>query len=115
MGMMEQMAADIAEIKTMLAGGAASAAKAETKAKPAAKPKAEEKAKPAFSAEQLRDQFIAVQKKHGDAEAKALIAECGFEKLANLVADTDNWQAHWDAATAKLEDDAGGDDDGSGL
>ena len=115
MGMIEQMAADIAEIKVMLSGGAAPAAKAEAKSKAAAKPKTEEKVKPAFSAEQLRDQFIAVQKKHGDAEAKALIAECGFEKLANLVADTDNWQAHWDAATAKLEDSADGDDDGSGL
>lgn len=114
MGMMEQMAADIAEIKTMLAAGAGAAPAAAAKKTPAAKK--DEKAKPAFTAEQLRDQFIAVQKKHGDAEAKALIAECGFEKLANLVADTENWQSHMDKATAKLEEDVAGEEgDESGL
>ena len=109
MGLLEQMAADIAEIKAALAGGAAPAAeKAATKTKPV---KAKEE-KPAFTAEQLRDKFIEVQKKHGDAATKALIAELGFEKLAMLVADTANWQKCWDAAEAKLAEDVEGDDNG---
>lgn len=110
MGLLEQIAADVAEIKAALAGGAAPAAeKPATKTKPAAKPKEE---KPAFTAEQLRDKFIEVQKKHGDEATKALIKEQGYEKLAMLVADTANWQKCWDAAEAKLAEDAEGDDNG---
>lgn len=114
MGMLEQMAADIAEIKAMLAGGAGEApVKKETAAEKKAREKAEkEAAKPSFSAEQLRDRFLAVQQKHGDAVAKALIKAQGHEKLANLIADTANWQAYWDAATAKLEEEPEGDDNG---
>lgn len=115
MGLLEQIAADVAEIKTMLsAGGAApaAAAKAETKPKAAAKPKAAEK--PAFTAEQLRDKFLEVQSKHGDAAAKELIAEAGYDKLAKLIADAANWQKSWDLAEAKLAED-GGDDDNGGL
>lgn len=119
MGIMEQMAADIAEIKAMLAGGAAPAASAEKgetaaekKKREAAEKKAAEAAKPAFSAEQLRDKFIDVQKAHGDAAAKALIKEQGHEKLANLIADTANWQKYWDAAEAKLAEEPEGDDNG---
>lgn len=111
MGIIEQMAADIAEIKAALAGGAAPAATAAKKTQT----KKAEPAKPAFTAEQLRDKFIEVQKKHGAETAKATIAECGHEKLANLVADTENWQAHWDAACAKLEEEVAEEEDGSGL
>lgn len=116
MGMMEQMAADIAEIKAMLAGGAAAGAAAEPK-ETAAQKKAREKAekeaaKPSFTAEQLRDKFIEVQQKHGDAAAKALIKDQGHEKLANLIADTANWQKYWDAAEEKLAEDPEGDDNG---
>lgn len=116
MGMMEQMAADIAEIKAMLAGGATAGAAAEPK-ETAAQKKAREKAekeaaKPSFTAEQLRDKFIEVQQKHGDAAAKALIKDQGHEKLANLIADTANWQKYWDAAEEKLAEDPEGDDNG---
>lgn len=110
MGIIEQMAADLAEIKAMLASGAAAPAAAkETKPKATTKPKEE---KPSFTAEQLRDKFIEVQKKHGDAAAKALIKDCGYEKLAMLVADTKTWQASWDAAEAKLAEEGEGDDNG---
>ena len=119
MGIIEQMAADIAEIKAMLANGAGAApaaageTAAEKKKREAAEKKAAaEAAKPSFTAEQLRDKFIAVQQKHGDAAAKALIKEQGHEKLANLIADAANWQKYWDAAEAKLAEDEEGDDNG---
>ena len=119
MGMMEQMAADIAEIKAMLAGGATAgtAAKTETaaekkKREAAEKKAAEASAKPSFTAEQLRDKFIEVQQKFGDVEAKALIKAQGHEKLANLIGDTANWQTYWDAAEEKLAEEPEGDDNG---
>lgn len=104
-GILEQIAADVAEIKSMLASGAG-AAPAEEK-KPAGRQKA---AKPDFTAEQLRDKFLEVQSKHGDAVAKQLISDCGYDKLAKLIADTKTWQASWDAAEAKLAEEP--DDDG---
>lgn len=95
-----------AKLDKLLAGGGAAA-------KPAAAAKADKKpAKPDFTAEQLRDKFLEVQKKHGDAAAKALITECGYEKLAMLVADTDKWQASWDLATAKLDEEVADGDGG---
>lgn len=97
-----------AKLDKLLAGGGAAPA---VKEKPV-KEKPAKPAKPDFTAEQLRDKFLAVQKKHGDAVTKELIAECGYEKLAMLVADTDKWQASWDAAEAKLAEDAAADDDG---
>lgn len=114
MGLLEQIAADVAEIKAALAGGAAPAAeaKAETKPKTTTKPKAE---KPAFTAEQLRDKFLEVQNKHGDAAAKELIAEAGYDKLAKLIADAAKWQNSWDLAEAKLAEEPAGDDDNGGL
>lgn len=119
MGILEQMAADIAEIKAMLAGGAAPAAAAASGDKPetAAQKKAREKkeaeaAKPSFTAEQLRDKFLEVQQTHGDAAAKQLIKEQGHEKLANLIADAANWQKYWDAAEARLAEEPEGDDNG---
>lgn len=118
MGMMEQMAADIAEIKAMLAGGAAPAAaasgdKPETAAQRKAREKKEAEAnKPSFTAEQLRDKFLEVQQTHGDAAAKQLIKEQGHEKLANLIADAANWQKYWDAAEARLAEEPEGDDNG---
>jgi hypothetical protein len=120
MGILEQIAADIAEIKASLAGGAAPATpkadapKAETAAQKKAREKAEAEAnKPAFTAEELRDKFLAVMEKHGDAAAKELIAEAGYDKLAKLVADAPNWQKSWDLAEAKLEEEPA--DDNGGL
>lgn len=120
MGILEQIAADVAEIKAALAGGAAPAATTkaadapkETAAQKKAREKAEaEAAKPSFTAEELRDKFLAVMEKHGDAAAKELIAEAGYDKLAKLVADAPNWQKSWDLAEAKLEEDAPEDDNG---
>lgn len=117
MGMLEQIAADVAAIKEMLANGAgAAAAPAEKKETAAEKKKREaaeaKAAKPDFTAEQLRDKYIEVQQTHGDAVAKALIKEQGHEKLANLIADTANWQKYWDAAQAKLDEEPEGDDNG---
>lgn len=117
MGMLEQMAADIAEIKAALAGGAApaAAAKAPTAAEKKAAAAAAAKANaPSFTAEELRDKFLAVQAKHGDAAAKALIAEAGYDKLAKLIADASGWQKSWDLAEAKLAEEAD-DGDESGL
>lgn len=121
MGMIEQMAADIAEIKAMLAGGAAPApaaaaekgeSAAQKKKREAEEKKAADAAKPSFSAEQLRDKFLEVQQKFGDAEAKALIKAQGHDKLANLIGDTARWQEHWDAAEEKLAEEPEGDDNG---
>lgn len=120
MGILETIQAQNEEILALLKGGAAPTAAASTKpaSETAAQKKAREKAeaeasKPSFTAEQLRDKFIAVQDKHGADVAKALIAECGHDKLAKLVADAPNWQASWDAAEAKLAEDVA--DDNGGL
>lgn len=122
MGVIEQIAADVAEIKAMLAkGGAPATGKAETAAEKKAREKAEKEAaanaeKPSFTAEQLRDKYLEVQSKHGDAAAKALIAEAGYDKLAKLIADAPKWQASWDLAEAKLaEEVAEEEDDNGGL
>jgi len=107
MGILEEIKAQNEKIIALLEGGAAAA-------KPAAEKKATTKAadKPKFTAEQLRDKFLEVQAKHGDEAAKSLIADCGYDKLAKLVADTSTWQASYDKAEAKLaegvEDDDGG-------
>lgn len=95
-----------AKLDQLIAGGGAAA-------KPAAKAAAKKADKPAFTAEQLRDKYIEVQKKHGDAEAKALITEAGYTKLAELVGDADKWQASWDLAEAKLAEEPA--DDNGGL
>ena len=97
-----------AKLDQLLAGGGAAAPKKTTAAKDKDKP-----AKPDFTAEQLRDLYLSVQKKHGDAAAKALITEAGFSKLAELVGDTDKWQNSWDLATAKLAEEVA--DDNGGL
>lgn len=119
MGMIEQIAADVAEIKTMLAGmnAPAGAAKPPTAAeKKAAEKKAAEAAaaadKPSFTAEELRDKFIELQTKHGDVVAKGVIGDLGYDKLAKLIADTAGWQKAWDTAEAKIAEDAGDDDNG---
>lgn len=111
MGILEEIRDQNAKILALLEGGAAPAADA----KPAAKKtttKKEEPKKPAFSAEDLRDKFLAVQEKHGDAVAKALIKDCGHEKLAQIIGDAENWQSYWDKAEAKLEEEPEGDDNG---
>lgn len=120
MGILEQIAADVAEIKAALAGGAAPATTppaGETAAQKKAREKREAEAasKPAFTAEQLRDKYLEVQGKHGDAAAKALIAEAGYDKLAKLIADAPKWQASWDLAEAKLAEDVSEDEDNGGL
>jgi hypothetical protein len=113
-GILEQIAADVAEIKSMLASGAG-AASAEKPAKSTKSTKADKADKPSFTAEQLRDKFLEVQGKHGDAAAKTLIADLGYDKLAKLIADAPNWQKAWDAAEAKLAEDADDGDDNGGL
>ncbi len=118
MGILEEIRDQNAKIIALLEGGAASSGEkqetaAEKKKREAAEKKAAaEAAKPTFTAEELRDQFIAVQKKHGDAVAKQLIKDCGFDKLANLIGDTSVWQKAMEAATAKLEEEPEGDDNG---
>lgn len=118
MGILEEIKAQNEEILALLKGGAAagSGEKAETaaekKKREAAEKKAAEAAKPSFTAEQLRDKFLEVQQTHGDAAAKALIKEQGHDKLANLIADTANWQKYWDAAEARLAEEPEGDDNG---
>lgn len=121
MGILEQIAADLAEVKerlNALEGGKASGGKASGKAsgkaadKDKAKDDAAEVEKPDFTAEDLRQKFLAVQSKHGDDVAKSLIGELGYSKLAELIADTENWQKAMDAATAKLEEEPEGDDNG---
>lgn len=115
MGILEEIKAQNDEILALLKGGAAPAAapKAETAAQKKAREKAEAEAnKPDFTAEQLRDKYVAVQDKHGAEAAKALIKEMGHEKLANLIGDAPNWQQYWDAAEAKLAEEPEGDDNG---
>lgn len=120
MGILEEIKAQNDKIIALLEGGAGTAApteKAETaaekKKREAAEKKAAEKAaKPDFTAEQLRDKFLAVQEKHGDAAAKALIKESGHSKLADLIADASNWQKYWDAAEAAYDAEVEGDDNG---
>lgn len=97
-----------AKLDQLLAGGGGKA----TTTKPAAAKKEEKPAKPDFTPEQLRDKYLEVQKVHGDAAAKALITEAGFNKLAELVGDSDKWQASWDLAVAKLAEEPAGDDNG---
>lgn len=109
MGILEEINEKLDRVLAALEGGAAPAAAAAEKPKRTAKPKEE---KPSFTAEQLRDKFLEVQQKHGDAAAKALIKEQGHEKLANLIADAANWQKYWDAAEAKLAEEPEGDDNG---
>lgn len=110
MGILEEINDKLDRVLAALEGGAApAAAAAADKPKRTTKPKEE---KPAFTAEQLRDKFLEVQQKHGDAAAKALIKEMGHEKLANLIADAANWQKYWDAAEAKAAEEPEGDDNG---
>lgn len=108
MGILEEIKAQNEEILALLKGGAATKA---TTTKAAADKK-KDPPKPTFTAEQLRDKFIEVQRKHGDPAAKALIKDQGHEKLANLIADVANWQKYWDAAEAKLAEEPEGDDNG---
>lgn len=116
MGILEEIVEKLDRLLEMQGGDAPAEKKetaAEKKKREAAEKKAAEKAaKPDFTAEQLRDKFLEVQQKHGDAAAKALIKEMGHDKLANLIADAENWPKYWDAAEAKLEEEPEGDDNG---
>lgn len=117
MGILEEINEKLDKLIAMQGGEAAPAAKKETaadkkKREAADKKEAEKAVKPDFTAEQLRDKFLEVQQKYGDAAAKALIKEQGHDKLANLIADAANWQTYWDAAEAKLEEEPEGDDNG---
>lgn len=113
-GILEEILENQKQIMAMIEGlGApAGSAPAAEKTKPATKTKPVKPAKPAFSAEELRDKFLEVQKMHGDQATKALIKELGHDKLANLIADADGWQKSWDAAEAKLAEAADEDDNG---
>jgi hypothetical protein len=119
MGILEEIKAQNEKIIALLEGGAGAATAApagetaaEKKKREAAEAKAAKAAKPEFTAEQLRDKYIEVQQKFGDAAAKDLISEQGHPKLAQLIGDTANWQKYWDAAEAKLADEPEGDDNG---
>lgn len=120
MGILEEIRDQNAKIIALLEGGATSTASktvAEPKKESAAEKKAREKAeaeaaKPTFTAEELRDKYLAVMEKHGDVAAKELIAKAGYDKLAKLVADAPNWQKSWDLAEESLAKDADGDDNG---
>lgn len=114
MGILEDIKASLESLheKIDALGTGTAAAPAATKAAAKKTPAKTEAAKPAFTAEQLRDKYLEVQGKHGDVFTKGLIAEQGHDKLAKLIADSDNWQKYWDAAEAALEADADGDDDG---
>ncbi len=115
MGILEEIKAQNEKIIALLEGGAgaAPAEKKETAAEKKKREAAEKKAaKPDFTAEELRDKFLEVQQKHGDAAAKALIKDQGHDKLANLIADAANWQKYWDAAEEKLAEEPEGDDNG---
>lgn len=118
MGILEQILEQNTQILALLNGGAAATGtKPETaaqkkKREEAEKAAAEAASKPSFTAEELRDKYVAVQEKHGAETAKALIKEMGHEKLANLIGDAANWQQYYDAAEAKLAEDVEGDDNG---
>lgn len=122
MGILEEIRDQNAKIIALLEGGAGAATattktvdtpKAETAAEKKKRLAAEaEAAKPSFTAEELRDKYLAVMEKHGDVKAKELIATAGYDKLAKLVADAPNWQKSWDLAVESLEADAEADDNG---
>lgn len=122
MGMLEQIAADVAEIKEMLAAMNAPAGAAPKKeSKPtepketAAQKKAREKAEKEsaekddssdgqeFTAEDVRQRFLAIQSKHGDDIAKGAIAGAGYKKLAELIADAENWDKSMAYSASILE------------
>jgi hypothetical protein len=119
LGILEEIRDQNAKIIALLEGGGATAVKtvAEPKAETAAQKKAREKAeaeaaKPTFTAEELRDKYLEVMAKHGDAVAKELISTAGYDKLAKLVADAPNWQKSWDLAEEKLAEAPAADDNG---
>lgn len=121
MGILEEINDKLDRLLAAQGGAAPAAAAAGAKTETATQKKAREKAeaaeaaaasKPEFNAEQLRDLYVEVQNKHGAPVAKALIAEMGHEKLANLIADVPNWQQYWDAAEVKLAEEVEGDDNG---
>lgn len=133
MGMLESMAADVAEIKQMLAEMAAPAGskpateskdKPETAAQKKAREKAEkdaakkdEKPETGFTAEDVRSRFLAIQSAHGDDVAKAAIASFGHSKLAQVIADAENWDSIMEKSATILETGEVGEDeeDNGGL
>lgn len=125
MGMLEQIAADVAEMKEMLAAmnapaGSAEESKPKTTTKPkATKPKAEpkkdEKPKSDHTAEDVRNKFLALQSAKGDDVAKGVITDLGYKKLAELIADAENWDKAVEAAQAALDAEDAEEDDNGGL
>ncbi len=106
---LEANTAALAAHTAALAGGAAPAAE-----KPKAtttKPKAADKPKSNFTAEQVRDKFIALKDATDEATARSTIEAQGVKRLAELVADPSKWDAAMAAADEAIEA-AGGDDDG---
>ncbi len=120
MGTMESLTAAIEALTVQVtalvaAGGAAPATAAKaTPAKAAAKAADKAPAKSSFTAEQVRDKFIALKDATDEATAKATIEAQGVKKLAELVADPSKWDDAMTAADAAIEA-AGGDDGDGGL
>jgi len=118
MGMIEQILENQDKIMAMLAemqGGTKESKPAE-KAKPAAKPKATDKAAPKkaapkkeepaesdFTAEDVRQRFLAIQGEHGDDVAKAAIQHFGKKKLAEIIGDAESWDNVMEVSASILE------------
>lgn len=118
MGILEEIKASLESLHAKMDAGGTGTTAAPAATETAAQKKKREAAeaaaaaKPSFTAEQLRDKFIEVQGVHGDVFTKKLIAEQGHDKLAKLIADSDNWQKYWDAAEEALAAEPEADDDG---
>lgn len=108
---LEANTAAVTALAAAMANGAPAAAAEKPKA--ASKPKASDKPKSEFTAEQVRDKFIALKDATDEATAKATIEAQGVKKLAELVADPSKWDAAMAAADAAIE--AAGDDGDGGL
>ncbi len=127
MGMFESMAADVAQIKQMLeamqspagaakpaeaAGETAAQKKAREKKEAAAAAAAAEEGKSDFTAEDVRGRFLAIQSAHGDDVAKSAIGALGYKKLAEVIADAENWDTIMEKSASILETGETDDDNG---
>lgn len=120
MGTMEALVAAVeantAAVEKMTAALAAGGGTAAAAAKPATAKKETAKKetapKSSFTAEQVRDKFIALKDATDEATAKSTIEAQGVKKLAELVADPSKWDAAMAAADAAIEAAGDGDDDG---
>lgn len=74
---------------------------AEKKATPAAEKKAAPPVKKAKTGDEVKSALEEVKAKHGAPAAKAIIAACGFEKLAELISDGSKNDQAYELAKAK--------------